>query len=99
VKARPESARRLAAKLQCRVLLTPGAAGALIADVQDVQLCRRPLQVDVVDPSSAGDTCAGVFAAALNQGLGDARALEHAVVSAGLACTQHGLQATQPTRP
>ena len=93
-----ESARRLAAKLHCRVLLTLGATGALIADSRGVQLRRRALQVDVVDPSGAGDTCAGVFAAALNQGFGDARALEHAVVAASLACTQNGLQAAQPTR-
>jgi ribokinase len=93
-----ESACRLAARLQCRVLLTLGSGGALIADAKGVQLRRRALRVDVVDTTGAGDTCAGVFAAALNQGLGEARALDHAVAAAGLACTRRGAQVAQPTR-
>lgn len=93
-----ESACRLAAALQCRVLLTLGAGGALIADAKGVQLRRRALRVDVVDTTGAGDTCAGVFAAALNQGFTEARALDHAVAAAGLACTARGAQAAQPTR-
>ena len=93
-----ESACRLAAALQCRVLLTLGSGGALIADAQGVQLRRRALRVDVIDTTGAGDTCAGVFAAALGQGFTEARALEHAVAAAGLACTRRGAQAAQPTR-
>jgi ribokinase len=93
-----ESACRLAAKLQCRVLLTLGAGGALIADGQGVHLRRRALRVDVADTTGAGDTCAGVFAAALNQGFSEACALDHAVAAAGLACTRRGAQVAQPTR-
>jgi ribokinase len=93
-----ESACRLAARLQCRVLLTLGSGGALIADAKGVQLRRRALRVDVLDTTGAGDTCAGVFAAALSQGLGEARALDQAVAAAGLACTRRGAQAAQPTR-
>ena len=93
-----ESACRLAARLQCRVLLTLGTGGALIADGQGVQLRRRAMRLDVVDTTGAGDTCAGVFAAALNQGYSEARALDHAVAAAGLACTRRGAQAAQPTR-
>jgi ribokinase len=93
-----ESASRLAARLQCRVLLTLGSSGALIADGKGVQLRRRALRVRVVDTTGAGDTCAGVFAAALTQGFSEARALDHAVAAAGLACTRRGAQAAQPTR-
>jgi ribokinase len=84
-----DAACRLAAQLQCRVLLTLGAGGALIAGA---------LRVEVADTTGAGDTCAGVFAAALSLGFTEARALEHAVAAAGLACTRRGAQAAQPTR-
>ena len=93
-----ESACRLAAKLQCRVLLTLGSGGALIADANGVQLRRRALRVEAVDVTGADDTCAGVFAAGLTQGFTQDRALDHAVVAAGLACTRRGAQVAQPTR-
>lgn len=92
------SASRLAAALQCRVLLTLGSGGALVADAEGVRLRRRALRVDVLDTTGAGDTCAGVFAAALHQGFTESRALEHAVAAAGLACTRRGAQGAQPTR-
>jgi sugar/nucleoside kinase (ribokinase family) len=53
---------------------------------------------DVVDATGAGDTCAGVFTAALTQGLDESDALDCAVIAAGLACTARGAQTAQPSR-
>ncbi|NRF69776.1 ribokinase [Aquincola sp. S2] len=91
-------ARGLAAALGARVLLTLGRAGALIADADGVRHRRAAPALDVIDTTGAGDTCAGVFAAALSQGADDAAALEWAVVAASLACTARGAQAAQPLR-
>ncbi len=91
-------AARLAAVLGCRVFLTLGADGALTADASGPCHRRRALRVNVLDTTGAGDTCAGVFAAALALGLPEPRALDHAVAAASLACTRRGAQAAQPTR-
>jgi ribokinase len=52
----------------------------------------------VVDTTGAGDTFAGVLAAALAGGADEHDALRIASVAAGLACRRPGAQVAQPTR-
>jgi ribokinase len=53
--------------------------------------------VTVVDTTGAGDTFAGVFAAAQCEGRGLRESLSRAVVAGALACTRQGAQQAQPT--
>lgn len=79
------------------VLLTLGAQGvAARADGHTLQL--PALAVPVQDTTGAGDTFAGVFAAARCEGRDLQDALSRAVVAAALACTRPGAQCAQPTR-
>lgn len=94
----PAAAVHLAGALGCGVLLTLGAHGALLADAGGVRAQAPALPVDVVDTTGAGDTCCGVFAAALAEGRPAAEALHRAVVAASLACTRWGAQSAQPLR-
>jgi len=89
---------RLAGALRCAVLLTLGGQGALLADAGGVTARAGAPPVVVVDTTGAGDTCCGVFAAALAEGRPAADALRRAVVAASLACTRWGAQSAQPLR-
>lgn len=87
----------LAARHCIDVLLTLGAQGAL-AHLQGRRWRFPAHRVAVVDTTGAGDTFAGVFAAARVQGLAAELALERATVAAALACARPGAQAAQPDR-
>ncbi len=79
------------------VLLTLGEQGvAARCDGRTLQLPAYP--VEVVDTTGAGDTFAGVFAAARCEGRGLHDALSRAAVAAALACTRAGAQQSQPGR-
>jgi ribokinase len=79
------------------VLLTRGAGGvAARSGGRTLQLPAYP--VEVVDTTGAGDTFAGVFAAARCEGRGLQDALSRAVVAATLACSRAGAQQSQPGR-
>jgi len=79
------------------VLLTLGEQGVAVrADGRTLQLPANP--VEVVDTTGAGDTFAGVFAAARCEGRELHDALSRAVVAAALACTRPGAQQAQPSR-
>lgn len=95
-----QQARALAAALACRLLLTQGADGAsIIGSTAGADLHQPALRgVRIVDTTGAGDTCAGVFGAALCEGQPEAQALALAVAAAGLACEGDGAQAPQPDR-
>lgn len=103
---RLERGRALARQQQCHVLMTLGAEGALLvrADGSHAQcpaLAGPAVDADVgtvIDTTGAGDTLAGVFAAALAESMPDEEALRHAIVASGLSCRRHGTQAAQPTR-
>lgn len=85
----------LAARHGIDVLLTLGAEGVL-AQVQGRRYVLPAHRVTVADTTGAGDTFAGVFAAARVQGLGPEAALERATVAAALACLRPGAQSAQP---
>ena len=98
--------RHLAKDLQCNVLMTLGAEGALLVRRDGRQahcpaLAGTAVDADVgqvVDTTGAGDTLAGVFAAAIAEGIADEQALRLAIVASGLSCREYGTQAAQPGR-
>lgn len=93
-----QQAEALAAALTCKLLLTQGAEGACIVGAgKPIHQPALP-GLDIVDTTGAGDTCAGVFAAALCEGLPEPQALALAVTAAGLACEGEGAQSPQPAR-
>jgi ribokinase len=79
------------------VVLTLGAQGAVALDGHQRQAVAA-MPVPVVDTTGAGDTFAGVLAAALIEGHLLHEAMRRASVAAGLACTRAGAQAAQPAR-
>ena len=85
----------LAARHGIDVLLTLGADGVL-AQLQGRRWRLPAHRVAAVDTTGAGDTFAGVYAAARVQGLDADPALERATVAAALACTRPGAQSAQP---
>lgn len=94
----PAQLRELARRHALTVVLTLGAQGVL-ASASGEPLLRLPaLPVTVADTTGAGDTFAGVFAAALAEQLSLRDALVRGIVAAGLACTRAGAQRSQPDR-
>jgi ribokinase len=94
----PVLALALAAHYGNEVLVTLGGQGALLAGADGGLLAAPAMPVGVVDTTGAGDTFAGVYAAAVTQGLPRRQAMEHASAAAALACTRRGAQAAQPSR-
>lgn len=88
----------LARSRRCEVLLTLGADGALLAAADGSVLTVAGHPVGVVDSTGAGDTFAGVFAAACAEGQALQAALEAANAAAALCCTRRGAQPAQPGR-
>ena len=88
----------LARRHALTVVLTLGAQGVL-ASASGGELLRLPaLPVPVTDTTGAGDTFAGVFAAALVEQRPLTDALTRASAAAGLACSRIGAQTAQPDR-
>lgn len=79
------------------VLLTQGALG-VAARAAGCTWQRPAYIVQAVDTTGAGDTFAGVFAAARAEQRGLHEAVSRASVAAALACTGHGAQRAQPSR-
>ncbi len=96
--ALPHDAARTAAAFGPTVVVTRGARGAAahLADGSTVDVAA--LAVEAVDTTGAGDTFAGVLAAALDRGLPLPQALRRASVAAGLACRAPGAQPSMPHR-
>ena len=93
-----DRARTLALKLGIDVLVTLGAHGCHLVQ-RDGRQTRCPAQqVKAIDTSGAGDTFAGVFAAAIATGLPVTMAMKAAAAGAGIACTRAGAQIAQPNR-
>jgi len=93
-----EQATLIATRRGLQVVLTLGAAGALLCARDGGIMAADALPGPVVDSTGAGDTFTGVFAAALAEGATPQQALRCGVVAAGLACRQAGAQTAQPRR-
>jgi len=93
----PETrARAFARASSCDVLLTLGAHGATLATRDGDTRSLAGHAVQVVDTTGAGDTFAGVFAAACAAGRHTLAALAAANAAAALSCGARGAQASQP---
>ncbi|WP_029135565.1 ribokinase [Nakamurella lactea] len=79
------------------VIVTRGAAGALLVDGVDVTEFPAP-KVDAIDTTGAGDCFCGVFAAALAEGMTRADAAAVAVKAASLAASRQGAAEGMPRR-
>lgn len=80
-----------------QVLVTKGAKGAALR-TQEGWLNVPALAVEPVDTTGAGDTFAGYFAAALDEGAGAMAALELATAAAALKVTRPGTADAIPDR-
>lgn len=90
-----EQLRRAQATGPGTVVVTLGEQGCLALD--GTELIRLSAhRVEVKDTTAAGDTFAGVLAAALAAGQPLRRALEQATVASALACTREGAQPSIP---
>ena len=88
--------RGLADRLGCLTIATLAREGA-VACGADATWRVDALRVEARDTTGAGDTFAGVFAAALDLGAAVPDALARASVAAGLACLEIGAQQSIPT--
>ena len=86
----------LARRLRRGLVVTRGAAGAIVLLADGSALEVPALSVDPVDTTGAGDTFVGVLAAALNLGSSFEQALSRASAAAGLACLAYGAQTAMP---
>ena len=86
----------LARRLWRGLVVTRGAAGAIVLLADGSALEVPALSVDPVDTTGAGDTFVGVLAAALNLGSSFEQALSRASAAAGLACLAYGAQTAMP---
>lgn len=93
-----ERARRLADAKHIDVLVTLGAEGSLLVQVDGQHVRARALPVLPVDTTGAGDTYAGVLCAALASGEPPQQAMAFASVAASLACLRAGAQVAQASR-
>jgi len=93
VAATPEALRQALAGPD--VIVTRGEAGAVAA--AGAGLVHQPaFAVTAADTTAAGDTFAGVLAAALDRGQDLAAAMRRAAAAAALACTRAGSQGSIP---
>ncbi|GAA4431365.1 ribokinase [Georgenia halophila] len=92
----PESLAATLLEKVATVVVTLGAAGALIAE-RDAEPVHVPAPtVTAVDTTGAGDAFCGVFAAALANGTSTHDAARVACVAGALAATRPGAQAAMP---
>ncbi|MFC0200036.1 ribokinase [Paracoccus rhizosphaerae] len=81
------------------LLITKGSEGAEYRDLRTAQTFRQPsFKVRPVDTTGAGDTFAGYFAAALDEGQDVAAALRLAAAAAALQVTRPGAADAIPLR-
>lgn len=78
------------------VVLTRGAAGALVGDASGVTSVPSP-RITAVDTTGAGDAFVGALLAGLASGLDLREAAADAVRVAAFACTRQGAQASYPS--
>lgn len=78
------------------VIITLGDKGAYIS-TKDVKKTLRPIDVDIVDTTGAGDAFNGGFVAGLAQGENILQACEYAMIVAGLCVTKVGTSLAMPT--
>ena len=91
------AARALARRTAAPVMVTLGAAGAIVVGPGGVEHLPAPL-VEVVDTTGAGDTFCGALAAELAEGTALIDAARIAVRAASISVTAPGARGAMPTR-
>lgn len=91
-------AQALARAHDCEVILTLGAHGAMLAAPDANVHSMNGHALPAIDTTGAGDTFAGVYAAACAEGQDQTGALRAANAAAALSCGVRGAQAAQPLR-
>jgi len=81
-----------------QVIVTLGEQGCIYTNVEGEHISLKAYNVQAVDTTAAGDTFIGVYAAARHKGETVEAALSYAVAASALAVTQHGAQASIPTK-
>lgn len=79
-----------------RVVVTLGAAGAVVVDGGDAERVTAP-EVDAVDTTAAGDAFRGALAQALDRGADLVEAARWGCAAGAVAATREGAQASLPT--
>jgi ribokinase len=93
----PAAARRLRAMGARGVIVTLGAAGALLATEGGSRSVAAP-SAAVVGTAGAGDVVCGVFAGLLARGIDPGRAIDVAIEAASLSVSRQGTLSACPTR-
>ena len=93
-----QAARALQSRGAHGVVVTLGAAGALLVEGCGEVTTLDAHRVDVVDTTAAGDAFVGAFAVALAEGATATDALRLATAAGALAVTRAGAQPSLPTR-
>ncbi|MCA1588597.1 MAG: PfkB family carbohydrate kinase [Chloroflexi bacterium] len=88
----------LAARHTGPIVVTQGAAGALLADGETCEHFEVLAPPQVVDTTGAGDAFCGVLAAGLAEGLSLSEAVRRANAAAALSVATAGARAGMPTR-
>ncbi len=91
-----ESAHQLLKLGPASVVVTLGAAGAVLATGEDTKRFPAP-DVEVVDTTGAGDAFVGALAAKLSEGVPLEEAVPYAVLAGTFAVTREGAQGSLPT--
>ena len=91
-----ESAERLLSLGPRSVVVTLGAAGAVLAADGSARRFPAP-QVEAADTTGAGDAFVGALAAKLAEGIPLEEAIPHAVLAGAAAVTREGAQGSLPT--
>lgn len=94
-----DAAKRLLTRGVGGVVLKRGAEGAYVAVASGKANWVRPFSVETVDTVAAGDCFNGAFAVGLLEGQDLWEAARFASAAAAISVTQHGAQASMPTRP
>ncbi len=92
-----QAARQLLSAGATTIIVTRGAAGALVVTA-DAMIETRGVDADVVDTTGAGDCFCGVLAASLADGARLAQAMARANLAASLSVARAGASASMPTR-
>ncbi len=92
----PATGNAAASRVQA-VVVTLGAAGALVVEEGSAGVAVPAPAVHSVDTTGAGDTFNGALAAGLADGLGLLEAVRHAVAAAALSTTRPGARDGMPT--
>lgn len=90
-------AKRLSAETGASLIMTLGKDGALGIEKNRAEVFHvKPMAVDIIDTTGAGDTFTGVFAGSIDRGASMQQAMHRASIAAALACTGLGAQSAMP---